>query len=140
MHAAGAMQPLPPMLLCMPLMAPPCAPGRHARARALAGSGSIFETLTVGKPLIVVPNPKLMDNHQAELGDQLARMQHLVRIDADRGFPASAGHLGAREDPDPCRARRGRGAHGITAGLHGLTLHATVPCMHVPAACAARLG
>lgn len=43
-----------------------------------AGSGSIFETLTVGKPLVVVPNPRLMDNHQVELGDQLAAMGHLV--------------------------------------------------------------
>jgi beta-1,4-N-acetylglucosaminyltransferase len=44
-----------------------------------AGSGSIFETLTAGKPLIVVPNPLLMDNHQAELGDHLAGMKALVR-------------------------------------------------------------
>lgn len=43
-----------------------------------AGSGSIFETLTARKPLIVVPNPLLMDNHQAELGDHLAAMQALV--------------------------------------------------------------
>ncbi|PNW74114.1 hypothetical protein CHLRE_13g585850v5 [Chlamydomonas reinhardtii] len=43
-----------------------------------AGSGSIFETLTAGVPLIVVPNPLLMDNHQVELGEQLAAMGHLV--------------------------------------------------------------
>ncbi|WIA10315.1 hypothetical protein OEZ86_000456 [Tetradesmus obliquus] len=43
-----------------------------------AGSGSIFETLHAGKPLIVVPNPLLMDNHQAELGDHLAAMQAVV--------------------------------------------------------------
>ena len=43
-----------------------------------AGSGSIFESLSAGKPLIVVPNPLLMDNHQAELGEHLAAMQHLV--------------------------------------------------------------
>lgn len=42
------------------------------------GSGSIFETLTARKPLIVVPNPLLMDNHQAELGDHLAAMGALV--------------------------------------------------------------
>jgi UDP-N-acetylglucosamine transferase subunit ALG13 len=45
----------------------------------LPGSGSIFETLHAGKPLIVVPNPLLMDNHQAELGDHLAAMQAVVR-------------------------------------------------------------
>ncbi|KAG2497223.1 hypothetical protein HYH03_004812 [Edaphochlamys debaryana] len=60
-----------------------------------AGSGSIFETLTAGVPLIVVPNPLLMDNHQVELGEQLAAMGHLVSaapdalLDAVRGFDAS---------------------------------------------------
>ena len=44
-----------------------------------AGSGSIFEALSYGRPLIVVPNPLLMDNHQAELGTHLANLQHLVR-------------------------------------------------------------
>ena len=33
----------------------------------------------MGKPLIVVPNPLLMDNHQVELGEQLAQLGHLVR-------------------------------------------------------------
>jgi hypothetical protein len=48
-------------------------------ALAPAGSGSIFETLTAGVPLLVVPNPLLMDNHQAELGDHLAKLNVLVR-------------------------------------------------------------
>ncbi|GIL75478.1 hypothetical protein Vretimale_8113 [Volvox reticuliferus] len=48
-----------------------------------AGSGSIFETLTAGVPLIVVPNPLLMDNHQVELGEQLAAMKHLVSAAPD---------------------------------------------------------
>jgi beta-1,4-N-acetylglucosaminyltransferase len=43
-----------------------------------AGSGSIFESLSAGCPLIVVPNPLLMDNHQVELAEQLAAMKHLV--------------------------------------------------------------
>jgi beta-1,4-N-acetylglucosaminyltransferase len=43
-----------------------------------AGSGSIFETLTAGRALLVVPNPLLMDNHQAELGDHLAKQNVLV--------------------------------------------------------------
>ncbi|XP_020102702.1 UDP-N-acetylglucosamine transferase subunit ALG13 homolog [Ananas comosus] len=37
-----------------------------------AGSGSIFETLRFGKPLIVVVNEDLMDNHQSELAEELA--------------------------------------------------------------------
>ncbi|MQM01726.1 hypothetical protein Taro_034489 [Colocasia esculenta] len=42
-----------------------------------AGSGSIFETLRLGKPLIVVVNEDLMDNHQCELADELAERRHL---------------------------------------------------------------
>mmetsp|Transcript_28523 Transcript_28523/g.62781 ORF Transcript_28523/g.62781 Transcript_28523/m.62781 type:complete len:185 (-) Transcript_28523:1017-1571(-) len=43
-----------------------------------AGAGSIFEALSMGKPLIVVPNSLLMDNHQAELGHTLAAAKYLV--------------------------------------------------------------
>ncbi|KAJ3676821.1 hypothetical protein LUZ60_002545 [Juncus effusus] len=42
-----------------------------------AGSGSIFETLRLKKPLIVVVNEDLMDNHQAELAEELADRKHL---------------------------------------------------------------
>lgn len=42
-----------------------------------AGSGSIFETLRHGKPLIVVVNEDLMDNHQSELAEELATRKHL---------------------------------------------------------------
>jgi hypothetical protein len=37
-----------------------------------------------GKPLIVVPNPLLMDNHQAELGDHLAAQQVLACATPDQ--------------------------------------------------------
>ncbi|RZC11516.1 UDP-N-acetylglucosamine transferase subunit ALG13-like [Glycine soja] len=41
------------------------------------GSGSIFETLRLGKPLVVVVNQDLMDNHQSELAEELADRKHL---------------------------------------------------------------
>ncbi|XP_043723347.1 UDP-N-acetylglucosamine transferase subunit ALG13 homolog [Telopea speciosissima] len=43
-----------------------------------AGSGSIFETLRLRKPLFVVVNEDLMDNHQSELAEELAERKHLL--------------------------------------------------------------
>ena len=60
----------------------------------VTGSGSIFETLTAQKPLIVVPNPLLMDNHQVELGEQLTELGHLV---------STAGAGGGGMGPLSCR-------------------------------------
>lgn len=43
-----------------------------------AGSGSILDALRLSIPLIVVPNPTLLDNHQDELAEELARQGYVV--------------------------------------------------------------
>lgn len=43
-----------------------------------AGAGSCIEILTVGKPLVVVVNNLLMENHQLELAEQLANDEYLA--------------------------------------------------------------
>ncbi|KAL0029077.1 hypothetical protein WJX77_004803 [Trebouxia sp. C0004] len=47
------------------------------------GSGSIFEALRLGKPLVAVPNAILMDNHQAELADHLAHLRYMIAARPD---------------------------------------------------------
>ena len=43
-----------------------------------AGSGSIFEALRLGKPLVAVPNAILMDNHQAELAEHISHLNYII--------------------------------------------------------------
>ncbi len=43
-----------------------------------AGAGSILETLTAHRPLIVVPNELLMNNHQVQLAEALANEKFLL--------------------------------------------------------------
>mmetsp|Transcript_23280 Transcript_23280/g.40065 ORF Transcript_23280/g.40065 Transcript_23280/m.40065 type:complete len:167 (+) Transcript_23280:7-507(+) len=42
-----------------------------------AGAGSIMEALGLDRPLIVVVNEDLMDNHQIELAEELSSRKHL---------------------------------------------------------------
>lgn len=42
------------------------------------GSGSILDALRISVPLIVVPNPTLLDNHQVELAEELATQGYVV--------------------------------------------------------------
>ena len=42
------------------------------------GSGSILDALRIGVPLIVVPNPELLDNHQVELAKELSAQGYVI--------------------------------------------------------------
>ncbi|KAF0975397.1 hypothetical protein FDP41_005391 [Naegleria fowleri] len=58
-----------------------------------AGSGSLFESLRMGKKIIAVPNESLMDNHQTELANALgqdgnvisARIHNLEQLIVEQG-------------------------------------------------------
>ncbi|RMZ12844.1 hypothetical protein D0860_02776, partial [Hortaea werneckii] len=43
-----------------------------------AGSGTILDALRIAVPIIVVPNPDLLDNHQVELAEALAEQAYVV--------------------------------------------------------------
>lgn len=43
----------------------------------LLGSGTILDVLRMGKPMIVIPNPTLLHNHQEELASALEELGHL---------------------------------------------------------------
>ncbi|KAI9740875.1 MAG: N-acetylglucosaminyldiphosphodolichol N-acetylglucosaminyltransferase catalytic subunit alg13 [Claussenomyces sp. TS43310] len=43
-----------------------------------AGAGTILDAMRIDVPLIVVPNPELLDNHQAELAEELERQGYVT--------------------------------------------------------------
>ena len=40
------------------------------------GSGTILDVLRRGKPLIIVPNPTLLDNHQEDVAHAMGKLGH----------------------------------------------------------------
>jgi UDP-N-acetylglucosamine transferase subunit ALG13 len=51
-----------------------------------AGSGTILDVLRIGKPLIVIPNPTLLDDHQTELAVSLQELGHLKASTVGCGY------------------------------------------------------
>lgn len=49
-----------------------------AVANVLKGSGTILEAMRSGVPLVVVPDPELLHNHQAELAHQLSSVGYVL--------------------------------------------------------------
>jgi beta-1,4-N-acetylglucosaminyltransferase len=49
-----------------------------------AGAGTILEAMAAGVPTIVVPNTKLMSNHQLQLAHALATRRHLFCLPVDQ--------------------------------------------------------
>ncbi|WIA23306.1 hypothetical protein OEZ85_000073 [Tetradesmus obliquus] len=72
-----------------------------------AGAGSVFEALLAQKLLIVVANPLMMDNHQAELADHLASMQVVISTSPE-GLLSAVASLGSTQlKPFPAKAACG---------------------------------
>ncbi|RVD83925.1 uncharacterized protein DFL_005697 [Arthrobotrys flagrans] len=49
-----------------------------------AGSGTILDALRYQKAIIVVPNESLMDNHQAELANEMSKQKYVIRGKLDQ--------------------------------------------------------
>lgn len=47
------------------------------------GSGTILDAMRLSAPLIVVPNTTLLDNHQVELAEELARQDYVIHAKLD---------------------------------------------------------
>ncbi|KAI7334675.1 hypothetical protein KC354_g17948, partial [Hortaea werneckii] len=54
------------------------AGGQEGVVVSHAGSGTILDALRTAVPIIVVPNPDLLDNHQVELAEALAEQDYVV--------------------------------------------------------------
>ncbi|KAI5462524.1 hypothetical protein BGZ63DRAFT_216383 [Mariannaea sp. PMI_226] len=63
------------MILCKPIA------GKRGRGLVIshAGTGTILDAWKLGLPLIVVPNARLLDNHQTEMADHLAKEGYAIK-------------------------------------------------------------
>jgi beta-1,4-N-acetylglucosaminyltransferase len=42
------------------------------------GTGSVLDAIRIGVPVIVVPNSTLLDNHQVEFAEVMAKMDYVA--------------------------------------------------------------
>ncbi len=49
------------------------------RTNGFSGTGSILDAMRLGLPLIVVPNERLLDNHQEDLALELERQGYVTK-------------------------------------------------------------
>ena len=72
-----------------------------------AGAGTCIEVLQAGKPLLVIVNDDLMDNHQLELAQRLSEEQFLLYgsvstlAESLRQFQSRRGELRPYPAPQP---------------------------------------
>ncbi|QSZ31769.1 hypothetical protein DSL72_001338 [Monilinia vaccinii-corymbosi] len=66
-----------------------------------AGSGSILDALRIDVPLIVVPNTSLLDNHQAELADELEKQGYLTKASGPRDLEEAIYKAERKKDGRP---------------------------------------
>ncbi|GAM91020.1 hypothetical protein ANO11243_090670 [Dothideomycetidae sp. 11243] len=64
------------------------------------GSGTVLNAMRLALPLIVVPNEKLLDNHQVELAEVLAKQGYVVRGHVHGAAPVGGGGIQAVMDEE----------------------------------------
>lgn len=82
-----------------------------------AGSGSILDAMRIDVPIIVVPNPELLDDHQTELAVEVERQGYCIHGRLDKlaaALEASETHSRKRWPPDNGQVDpSGRGLVGV---------------------------
>jgi beta-1,4-N-acetylglucosaminyltransferase len=66
-----------------------------------AGAGTVLDALRLSVPIIVVPNPSLLDDHQTELAEELESQGYVIHGQLEE--------LGEALDRNEERVRRGKG-------------------------------
>jgi len=89
------------------------------------GAGTILDGLRLSVPLVVVPNPSLLDNHQDELAEELARQGYVVhgKIDSPKGLEEAVAQSEARRTTQTAAwppVNKGGAPEAATRGMAGV--------------------